>query len=147
MAPFLRISARMAILAAFFVCVSADAQTGRADSPDSIVDTVSRWLGQLGDVADEVVPPRPNPLGSVRYYDPLSGKALKARQFEDNEVLHVTMPRVHWLAKLRMLGEDDAESRLNDYETYGELVIDETGERGFGQFEHSTLPPDPRWLR
>jgi hypothetical protein len=68
-------------------------------------------------------------------------------EFEDGEVLHVTMPRVHWLAKLRMLGEDDAESRLNDYETYGELVIDETGERGFGQFEHSTLPPDPRWLR
>jgi hypothetical protein len=49
------------------------------------------------------------------------------------------------VAKLRMLGEDDAESRLNDYETYGEMIIEETGERGFGAFEHSTLPPSPRF--
>ena len=67
-------------------------------------------------------------------------------EFEDGEAIHVTMPEAHWVAKLRMLGEDDAESRLNDYETYGELVIEETGERGFGEFEHSTLPPEPRWL-
>jgi hypothetical protein len=67
-------------------------------------------------------------------------------ELEDGETFHITMPEVHWLAKLRMLGEDDAESRLNDYETYGELIIDETGERGFGQFEHSILPPEPRWL-
>jgi hypothetical protein len=44
-----------------------------------------------------------------------------------------------------MLGEDDAESRLNDYETYGEMIIEETRERGFGAFEHSTLPPSPRF--
>lgn len=67
-------------------------------------------------------------------------------QFEDGEVIHVVMREPKWVAKLRMLGEDDAESRLNDYETFGELLIEETGERGVGQFEHSTLPPSPRWL-
>lgn len=67
-------------------------------------------------------------------------------EFEGGEVVHVAMPEPKWVAKLRMLGEDDAESRLNDYETFGGLLVEETGERGVGVFEHSTLPPDPRWL-
>lgn len=78
-----------------------------------------------------------------------SGAQSPARwriEFEDGDVIHVAMAEQRWVAKLRMLGEDDAESRLNDYETFGELVIEETGERGVGQFEHSILPPNPRWL-
>ena len=52
----------------------------------------------------------------------------------------------HAIAKLLMLGEDDAEIRLNDYERFCELQIEETGECGHGVIEHSTLPPIPRWL-
>jgi hypothetical protein len=66
-------------------------------------------------------------------------------ELEGGETFHISMPESHWVAKLMMLGEDDAESRLNDYETYGEMIIEETGERGFGAFEHSTLPPNPRF--
>jgi hypothetical protein len=66
--------------------------------------------------------------------------------FADGDVIHVSMPEPKWIAKLRMQGEDDAESRLNDFETFGEILIEETGERGVGVFEHSTLPPSPRWL-
>jgi hypothetical protein len=65
--------------------------------------------------------------------------------FADGEILHVRMTRVHAVAKLLMRGEDDAESRLNDYEAFGDLEIEETGEQGFGVLEHSTLPPTPSW--
>jgi hypothetical protein len=74
--------------------------------------------------------------GPLRYRVELAG----------GEVLHVRMTRIHGVAKLLMLGEDDAESRLNDYEAFGDLEIEETGERGYGLLEHSTLPPNPRWL-
>jgi hypothetical protein len=67
-------------------------------------------------------------------------------EFEDGDAIHVRMADHKWTAKLRMIGEDDAESRLNDYEAFGTLLIEETGEQGTGQFEHSTLPPSPRWL-
>lgn len=67
-------------------------------------------------------------------------------EFEDGEVVHVRATRAYGTAKLRMLGEDDAESHLNDYELFCELEIEETGERGHGVLEHSTWPPDPRWL-
>lgn len=67
-------------------------------------------------------------------------------EFEDGEVIHVRATRLHGIAKLLMLGEDDAESRLNDYEAFVDLEIEETGERGNGVMEHSTWPPDPRWL-
>jgi hypothetical protein len=65
--------------------------------------------------------------------------------FADGEILHVRMTRVQAVAKLLMRGEDDDESRLNDYEAFGDLEIEETGEHGFGVLEHSTLPPNPRW--
>ena len=66
--------------------------------------------------------------------------------FENGDVVHVRATRTEAIAKLLMLGEDDTESRLNDYERLCALVIEETGEQGHGVIEHSTLPPEPRWL-
>jgi hypothetical protein len=66
--------------------------------------------------------------------------------FADGETVHVRATHTETIAKLRMLGEDDTESRLNDYERFCSLVIEETGEEGHGVLEHSTLPPEPRWL-
>ena len=71
---------------------------------------------------------------------------LPDRVFENGEVVHIRATRTEAIAKLRMLGEDDTESRLNDYERLCTLVIEETGEEGHGVIEHSTLPPEPRWL-
>lgn len=86
------------------------------------------------------------PAGALSEPDGREGPSRWRIEFEDGEVVHVSMAARKWVAKLRMQGEDDAESRLNDFEAFGEIVIEETGERGVGVFEHSTLPPNPRWL-
>jgi hypothetical protein len=87
----------------------------------------------------EAVPGGPDPTGPEGFQRYRIG-------FEDGEVVHVRATRTHAIAKLLMLGEDDTESRLNDYERFCELEIEETGEVGHGVIEHSTLPPEPRWL-
>jgi hypothetical protein len=90
----------------------------------------------LSCVADPGGPPPAGPEGHTRY----------RIGFTSGEVVHIRATRTEAIAKLRMLGEDDTESRLNDYERLCELVIEETGEEGHGVIEHSTLPPEPRWL-
>jgi hypothetical protein len=67
-------------------------------------------------------------------------------ELEGGEVLHVRATREHGTHKLAMLGEDDAESHLDDYELFCDIEIEETGERGRGVLEHSNWPPSPRWL-
>jgi hypothetical protein len=64
----------------------------------------------------------------------------------DPQPLHVRVISEQVKAKLQLLGEDDAESRIDDWETLAEVEIEETGERGYGVIEHSVLPPRPRWL-
>jgi hypothetical protein len=59
---------------------------------------------------------------------------------------HVRVAQTHAVAKLQMLGEDDAESRIDNWEALVSVEIEETGERGYGVIEHSALPPRPRWL-
>lgn len=90
--------------------------------------------------------PAPGPDGGRTEPEDREGPLRWRITFEDGETIHVVMTRVVQVHKLRMLGEDDAESRLDDYESFGELLIEETGERGVGELEHSLLPPAPRWL-
>jgi hypothetical protein len=44
-----------------------------------------------------------------------------------------------------MRGEDDAECRLDCYESFFDFEVEETGERGYGVAEYSIHPPLPRW--
>ena len=67
-------------------------------------------------------------------------------EFANGDVYTVRATKIHGVAKLLMLGEDDCESHLDDWETFADLEIEETGERGDGVIEHSMWPPNPRWL-
>jgi hypothetical protein len=44
-----------------------------------------------------------------------------------------------------MRGEDEAECRLDCYESFFDFEVEETGERGYGVAEYSIHPPLPRW--
>lgn len=119
-------------------------------SPLGITRDIDRVGGfeTTADGARRIVECAPAPLdGGLTEPDGRAGPLRWRIAFEDGEVIHISMPEHKWTAKLRMLGEDDAESRLNDYETFGTLLIEETAERGNGQFEHSTLPPQPALAR
>lgn len=77
----------------------------------------------------------------------LRGRGPDAYRLElaGGEVVHVRITRLLGTAKLWMRGEDDLENRLDDWERIVELQIDETGERGYGVFEHSVVPVRERW--
>lgn len=62
------------------------------------------------------------------------------------EVIHVRSGRkyAHTVNGL-MRGENDAECRLDCYESFFDFEVEETGERGYGCAEYSINPPFPRW--
>jgi len=62
------------------------------------------------------------------------------------EAMHVRTGRkyAHTVNGL-MRGENDAECRLDCYESFFDFEVEETGERGYGCAEYSIGPPLPRW--
>ncbi|MBE7519648.1 MAG: hypothetical protein HS107_10440 [Thermoflexaceae bacterium] len=62
------------------------------------------------------------------------------------EAIHVRSGRkyAHTVNGL-MRGENDAECRLDCYESFFDFEVEETGERGYGCAEYSINPPFPRW--
>ncbi len=62
------------------------------------------------------------------------------------EIIHVRSGRkyAHTVNGL-MRGENDAECRLDCYESFFDFEVEETGERGYGCAEYSINPPFPRW--
>lgn len=64
----------------------------------------------------------------------------------DGERVHVRTGRkyAHTVNGL-MRGENDAECRLDCYESFFDFEVEETGERGYGCAEYSIHPPLPRW--
>ncbi|MCC6383237.1 MAG: hypothetical protein IT304_12080 [Dehalococcoidia bacterium] len=64
----------------------------------------------------------------------------------DGETVHVRTGRkyAHTVNGL-MRGENDAECRLDCYESFFDFEVEETGERGYGCAEYSINPPFPRW--
>ncbi|MDP6828426.1 MAG: hypothetical protein QF515_15145 [Pseudomonadales bacterium] len=66
--------------------------------------------------------------------------------FPDGEEIHVRTGRkyAHSVNGL-MRGENDAECRLECYESFFDFEVEETGESGYGCAEYSITPPFPRW--
>jgi len=64
----------------------------------------------------------------------------------DGEVIHVRTTRkyAHTVNGL-MRGENDAECRLDCYESFFDFEVEETGEKGYGCAEYSIGPSSPRW--
>ncbi len=64
----------------------------------------------------------------------------------DGDTIHVSSARkyAHTVNGL-MRGENDAECRLDCYESFFDFEIEESGERGYGCAEYSIIPPMPRW--
>jgi len=64
----------------------------------------------------------------------------------DGTVLHVRTGHKYGQVKLWCRGENDLENRLDCYEPFFDLEVEETGERGSGVCEYSIYPPHSRWL-
>lgn len=64
----------------------------------------------------------------------------------DNQVIHIRTGRKYGQVKLWDRGENDLENRLDCYEPFFDMEIEETGEKGYGVCEYSIVPPSPRWL-
>jgi hypothetical protein len=64
----------------------------------------------------------------------------------DGEVIHVRTNRkyAHTVNGL-MRGENDAECRLDCYESFFDFEVEESGEKGYGCAEYSINPPLSRW--
>jgi hypothetical protein len=67
-------------------------------------------------------------------------------ELEGGEVLHVRATKHIGTIELWMRGVNDLENKLNDWEDLVDLVIEETGEEGYGIVEYSVLPPRPRFI-
>jgi hypothetical protein len=67
-------------------------------------------------------------------------------EMPDGEVVHIRTGRkyAHTVNGL-MRGDNDAECRLDCYESFFDFEVEETGERGYGCAEYSIHPPSPRW--
>jgi hypothetical protein len=64
----------------------------------------------------------------------------------DDSVIHIRTGRSYGMVKLWDRGENDLENRLDCYETFFDMEVEETGEKGYGVAEYSVRPPWPRWL-
>ncbi len=64
----------------------------------------------------------------------------------DGEVIHIRTGRKYGIVKLWDRAENDLENRLDCYEPFFDMEIEETGEQGYGVCEYSIRPPSPRWL-
>ena len=64
----------------------------------------------------------------------------------DDEVIHIRTGRKYGQVKLWDRAENDLENRLDCYEPFYDMEIEETGEKGYGVCEYSIYPPVPRWL-
>jgi hypothetical protein len=84
----------------------------------------------------------------IRLEDDLRTAMSFRYRFElpDGEVVHVRTGRKHaHSVNGLMRGENDAECRLDCYESFFDFEVEETGERGYGVSEYSIHPPMPRW--
>ena len=64
----------------------------------------------------------------------------------NDEMIHIRTGRKYGQVKLWDRAENDLENRLDCYEPFFDMEIEETGERGCGVCEYSIYPPVPRWL-
>ncbi|KAA0239003.1 hypothetical protein EDM76_03965 [bacterium] len=131
------------------------------------IQTDSMHLNAFGWMNNEFQPPvkdAPRFGGFLSTKDgsrPIEGAACEVRLEDDGrtamsfryeitlpggEVIHVRSGRkyAHTVNGL-MRGENDAECRLDCYESFFDFEVEETGERGYGCAEYSINPPFPRW--